>query len=95
MTESREFTREAGAELCGKRTEDRSRRHQRGGGPPAAYTRKFSTDHAGAFSADPVCVTLTNFACTGRNVAMMVAGEPVPCATGAPQVFPSIDSCTL
>ena len=48
-----------------------------------------------ALSALPVCVTLTNFACTGRNVAMVVAGEPSPCATGAPHVLPSIDTCTL
>ena len=42
--------------------------------------------------ADPVCVTRTNFACTGWNVATVVAGEPCPCATGALQVLPSIDS---
>ena len=68
--------------------------HQRSNYLPTAYTLKFNTDHGGAFSPLSVCVTLIKRACTGRKVATVVAGEPLPSATGALHVFPSIDTCT-
>jgi len=59
---------------------------------PAPYTRKLSTDHATGFSGLSVCVTRMNLARTGVNVATVVAGEPLPSATGVPQVLPSIET---
>jgi hypothetical protein len=62
---------------------------------PTVYTLKFSTDHGGAFSPLSVWVTRMKRACTGRKVATVVAGEPLPSATGALHDFPSIETCTL
>ena len=59
---------------------------------PAPYTRKLSTDHGTGFSGLSVCVTRMNLARTGLNVATVVAGEPLPSATGVPQVVPSIET---
>ena len=59
-----------------------------------AYTRKLSTDHGTGLSVLSVCVIRMNLARTGLNVATVVAGEPLPSATGVPHALPSIDTCT-
>src|SRR5688500_10291644 len=80
------------------RAVDTSRRCRRSNTPcdhrPTAYKRKLSSDHGTGLSVLSVCVTRTNLARTGLNVATVVAGDPFPSATGAPQVLPSIDTCT-
>ena len=51
-------------------------------------------DHAGAFSADPVCVMRRSLACTGAKVTTVVRPLPLPLTTGF-QVVPSSDASTL
>src|SRR5262245_22900675 len=63
---------------------------QSAGQRAVAYTRKFSTDHGKELSALSVCVIRMNLARTGLNVATVVAGDPLPSATGVPQALPSI-----
>ena len=50
------------------------------------------TAHGGALSTVAVCVIRTNFACTGANEITVLRPVPLPSATGALQVVPSIDT---
>jgi hypothetical protein len=61
----------------------------------APYNRRFVIDHAGAAPAGSVSVIRTNRVCTGANEITVRGPLPLPCATGALQVVPLVDTCTL